>query len=88
MLPGRVGLQEGAHPRHRVDRHTPCAHDLAPQVHETGVVSDVGVCQQDPVGAGAGRLRAHRVEGAKLLGQVGGRVDDPAASGPRVHDPE
>jgi hypothetical protein len=80
QLPPRLVLpEERGHPRRGVNRDTVGAQDLAAQVHESRVVADVGVRQQDSVDRSPRvRDRAAVVERLDLRGDVGRGVDEVA----------
>jgi ribonuclease D len=85
LVPRTVVREELAHARHRPHRHVMRAHDLAPEVHEAGVVTDVRVGQEHARERTGRRLAAHARE---LLAEVRRRVEQPPPSRGRVHERE
>ena len=97
LIPGPVLFEERAHRGSAVDRHAAGAIGLAPQMHESGVVTHVRMGQEDPVhercaGAVCTGFEAPRRRVAfgqlHLAGQVGGGVEQPALAARRVAQQE
>ena len=50
LRPGTVQFQKNFHPCHGIDLNIPCTQSLPPQVHQSGIVAYVRMCQKNGIG--------------------------------------
>lgn len=78
VRPRLVGAQERREARHAIYRHAAGVDGLAPEVQQAGIVTDVGMGEQDAIEARDVRVRRDRVQHPELRPEVRRRVEEPA----------
>ncbi len=77
QAPGTVRLEEVLHARHDVRGDLFRGHHFAPQIDESGVMSNVGMRQKDAIDSQAGFDRKLSIECLQLLFEVRSAFDEP-----------
>ena len=89
LFPWAVGFQERLHSRHGPDRHALRVHDFTPQVHQAGVVADMGVREEDAIESRLSTFsRVRLIKPLQLFSKVWASVDHPTLLSLWVHERE